>query len=171
MLIQEITKEDSLNRLTHMRLGRLACAQGAQPYVTPFYFAYDSNCLYSFSTVGQRIDWMRVNPLVCVETDNVVSSEEWVSIIIFGRYEELADTPEFTGARAWAHHLLQQKATWWEPGYVKTIVQGAERPLVPVYFRIHIKQITGHQGTPDSAGETDAKTKQGTNRTNGGNAK
>jgi nitroimidazol reductase NimA-like FMN-containing flavoprotein (pyridoxamine 5'-phosphate oxidase superfamily) len=163
MLIQEITEEDSLNRLTHMRLGRLACAQDAQPYVTPFYFAYDSNCFYSFSTVGQRIDWMRVNPLVCVETDSVVSSEEWVSIIIFGRYEELPDTPQWETARGHAHELLEQKATWWEPGYVKTIIQGAERPLVPVYFRIHIEQITGHQGTPDSAEETAAKTNQNTN--------
>src|ERR1700684_4224530 len=104
---------------------------------------------------------MRLNPLVCVETDNVVSSEEWVSIIIFGRQEELPDTQEFELARGHAHELLDQKATWWEPGYVKTIIQGAERPLVPVYFRIHIEQITGHQGTPDSAGETDAKRKQG----------
>jgi nitroimidazol reductase NimA-like FMN-containing flavoprotein (pyridoxamine 5'-phosphate oxidase superfamily) len=151
MLIQEITKQDSLNRLTNMRLGRLACAQGAQPYITPFYFAYDSNYLYSFSTVGQKIDWMRVNPLVCVETDEVQSSEEWVSMIIFGRYEELPNTLEWETERERAHKLLQQKAIWWEPGYVKTIVQGAERPLVPVYFRIYIEQITGHQGSAGRA--------------------
>ena len=158
MLIQEITKQDSLNRLAHIRLGRLACAQGGQPYVTPFYFAYDSNYLYSFSTVGQRINWMRVNPLVCVETDQVVSPEEWVSIIIFGRYEELPDTPEWKRWREWAYGLLQKNAMWWEPGYAKTIVQEAERPLVPVYFRIQIVQITGHQAATGSATEIHAKT-------------
>jgi nitroimidazol reductase NimA-like FMN-containing flavoprotein (pyridoxamine 5'-phosphate oxidase superfamily) len=151
MLIQEITKQDSFNRLANMRLGRLACAQGAQPYILPFYFAYDSNYLYSFSTVGKKIEWMRVNPLVCVETDEVMSSEEWVSIIIFGRYEELPNTLEWEAERARAHELLQRKAIWWEPGYVKTIVQGAERQLVPVYFRIYIEQITGHQGSSGRA--------------------
>jgi nitroimidazol reductase NimA-like FMN-containing flavoprotein (pyridoxamine 5'-phosphate oxidase superfamily) len=151
MLIQEITKQDSFNRLAKMRLGRLACAQGAQPYITPFYFAYDSNYLYSFSTVGQKIEWMRVNPLVCVETDEVMSSEEWVSIIVFGRYEELPNTLEWETERGRAHELLQQKAIWWEPGYVKTIVRGAERQLVPVYFRIYIEHITGHQGSSGRA--------------------
>ena len=82
---------------------------------------------------------------------------------IFGRYEELPDTSEWEVARGRAHELLDQKAMWWEPGYVKTIIQGAERPLVPVYFRIHIEHITVHQGTPDSAGETDPEVKQGTN--------
>jgi nitroimidazol reductase NimA-like FMN-containing flavoprotein (pyridoxamine 5'-phosphate oxidase superfamily) len=147
MLIQEITKQDSFNRLAHMRLGRLACAQGAQPYITPFYFAYESDFLDSFSTVGQKIDWMRANPLVCVEADEVISSEEWISIIVFGRYQELPKKPEWEKERGHAHELLQQKAAWWEPGYVKTIGQRAERQLVPVYFRIHVEEITGHQGS------------------------
>jgi uncharacterized protein len=56
VLIQELTRETSLDLLARMRLGRLACAQGTQPYVVPFYFAYDNDCLYSFSTVGQKIE-------------------------------------------------------------------------------------------------------------------
>jgi uncharacterized protein len=99
MLIQEMAKEENLSLLANMHLGRLGCAQGAQPYIAPFYFAYDSNYLYGFSTVGQKIDWMRANPLVCVETDDLVSSDEWVSIIILGRYEELPDTPEWKTQR------------------------------------------------------------------------
>jgi len=48
-----------------------------------------------------------------------------------------------------AFSLLQRKEIWWEPGYSKTIVQGAERPMVPVYFRIQIVQITGHHTAPE----------------------
>lgn len=158
MLIEEITKEASLELLTHMHLGRLACAQGFQPYVVPFYFAYDSNCLYSFSTIGQKIDWMRANPLVCVETDEVLSSQKWVSVIIFGRYQELPDTPEWKREREFAHNLLRQKANWWEPGYAKTIVDGAERPLFPLFYRIQIAQITGHCAKPDSAPGLETRT-------------
>ena len=52
MLIQELTRQASLDLLARAHLGRLACAQETQPYVVPFYFAYENNCLYSFSTVG-----------------------------------------------------------------------------------------------------------------------
>jgi nitroimidazol reductase NimA-like FMN-containing flavoprotein (pyridoxamine 5'-phosphate oxidase superfamily) len=82
VLIEELTEEASLNVLARTRLGRIACAQGDQPYVVPFYFTYDHHYLYSFSTVGKKIEWMRANPLVCVETDEFESSQQWVSIIV-----------------------------------------------------------------------------------------
>ena len=150
-MIQEMTRQASLDLLARTQFCKLACAQGSQPYVGPCYFAYNKNSLYSFSTVGQKIDWMRANPLVCVEADNVVSPQEWVSVIVFGRYEELPDTPGYQSERAVAHNLLQKKAQWWEPAYLKTILQGTERPLVPVFFRIHIARITGHRATPEPA--------------------
>ena len=149
MLIQELTRPASLDLLARARLGRLACAQGPQPYVVPFYFVFDNNHLYSFSTVGQKIEWMRANPLVCVEVDEVVSPEQWVSVIVFGRYEELPDTPECQSARAFAHTLLKRKAVWWEPAYVKTTLGGTSRPMVPVFYRIDSLQITGRRATPE----------------------
>lgn len=157
MLIQEISNEDSIGLLARMHLGRLACAQGNQPYVVPFYFAYNANYLYSFSTVGQKVNWMRANPLVCVQTDEVVSAEEWVSIVVFGRYEELPDSPECKTARELAFQLLRQRANWWEPGYAKTIVRHAARSLDPIYFRIQIAKITGHHGASKGESEFEAK--------------
>jgi uncharacterized protein len=149
MRIQELDREKSLELLTHLRLGRTACAQAAQPYVVPFYFAYDEGYLYSFSTVGQKISWMRANPLVFVQTDEIVRLEERASLVIFGRYQELPDTPELKMERDLAYSLLQRERIWWEPGYSKTIVQGAERPMLPVYFRIQIDQIAGHHMAPE----------------------
>ncbi len=149
MLIQELTRQASLDLLARTHLGRLACTQGARPYVVPVYFAYDNDYLYSFATVGQKIEWMRANQLVCVEVDEVVSQEQWVSVIVFGRYEELPDTPEWQGARTLAHTLLKRNAAWWEPAYVKTILRDTERPLVPVFYRIRGLQITGLRATPE----------------------
>ena len=144
-VIKELTRQESLEVLARSHLGRLACTRGDQPYIVPIYFAYDSNCLHSFSTVGQKIEWMRDNPLVCVQVDEVVNSQKWVSVIVFGRFEELPDAPEWQDARAVTHGLLRRKAAWWEPGYVKTIIGGTPRPLVPVFYRIHIEKITGHR--------------------------
>ena len=147
-MIQEMTRQASLDLLARTYFGRLACAQANQPYVVPFYFTYHNDSLYSFATVGQKIAWMRTNPMVCVEADEVVSPEEWVSVIVFGRYEELPDTPEYQPQRAVAHNVLQKQGMWWEPGHVKTILHGTERQMVPVFYRINIGEITGHRATP-----------------------
>ena len=152
MLVQELSRQESLELLARARLGRLACTSGPQPYVAPFYFAYHDRSLYSFSTVGQKIEWMRANPLVCVETDEVVSPQQWVSIILFGRYEELPEAPPWQSARAFAHKLLRQTPMWWEPAYAKTTHCGPQRPLIPVFYRIHIDQITGHRAIPEPGG-------------------
>ena len=146
MLIEDIPRQACIDILTRTQLGRLAGAQGGQPYITPHFFAYHSNALYSFSTVGQKVTWMRANPLVCVETDEVETPQQWASVIVFGRYEELTPEAEHhEGARTLALRLLQQRPMWWEPGYAKTVHEESERPLEWVYFRIRITQITGHR--------------------------
>ncbi len=145
MHIEELTKQASLQFLADHRFGRLACASHSQPYITPFNFAYHDHFIYSFSTVGQKIEWLRINPLACVEVDEIDSPWQWTSVIVSGRYEELADEPNTATARQLAHKLLQEHDLWWEPGYVTTLQHGERRPLVPVYFRLSIDQITGHK--------------------------
>jgi len=145
MLIHEMTENECRTALARVSFGRLACARDNQPYVVPIYFSYDGKHLYGFSTLGQKIEWMRSNPLVCLEIDERTSHHQWLSVVVFGRYEELPDTPEFGCARVQAHELLQQRAMWWEPAYVAT---EHREQLTPIFFRIHIKQMTGHRATP-----------------------
>jgi len=40
-LIQELSRQESLDLLARAHLGRLACAHKTQPYIVPVYFAYD----------------------------------------------------------------------------------------------------------------------------------
>ena len=148
MLIQDMTREMSIDLLKRAHIGRLGCVQGLQPYVVPISFAYHQQFIYSFTTVGQKIEWMRANPLVCVEVDEIVSRHEWQTVVIFGRYQELPDTPECCGIRVVAHDLLAKTAMWWEPGYAMTLHRGEERPLQPIYFRVSIRRISGRQGLP-----------------------
>ncbi len=150
MVIRELTRQESLDLLTRIHLGRLACARANQPYVVPISFAYHYNSLYCATTIGQKIEWMRENPLVAVEVDEIFSAQQWESVIVSGRYEEFSDTPETRDLRQLAWGLLQEtNKLWWEPGYVKTILGDAERPLAPLYFRIHIGRITGHRATKE----------------------
>jgi nitroimidazol reductase NimA-like FMN-containing flavoprotein (pyridoxamine 5'-phosphate oxidase superfamily) len=95
MAIREMSREECLQVLAGARLARLACAHENQPYVVPVYISYHeaSGCLYGFTTPGQKVEWMRINPLVCVEVDNIAAYDQWVSVIAMGRYEELPETP------------------------------------------------------------------------------
>lgn len=150
MHIKELTREVSLHFLADIHFGRLACAKDSQPYVTPFNFAYHDQYIYSFSTVGRKIEWLRGNPLACVEVDEITNPQQWTSVIVFGRYEELPATANGHATREFAFKLLQQRELWWEPGFAKTILHGAERPLDPVYYRLSIDEISGHRATPIS---------------------
>jgi nitroimidazol reductase NimA-like FMN-containing flavoprotein (pyridoxamine 5'-phosphate oxidase superfamily) len=158
-LVQELPERESLDLLARTSFGRIASAQGAQPYVVPFYFTYDNYYLYSFSTVGRKIECMRANPRVCVETDEVVSSQQWVSIVVFGLYEELPDTPTCQQERAFAHSLLQKRAMWWEPGCETAVRHSIQRQLAlsPLFYRIRVVQISGHRAGPEPAASTDTK--------------
>ena len=149
MLINDMTRQASIDLLTRTRFGRLACAHEGQPYISPMYCAYEDNYIYSFSTLGQKIGWMRLNPLVCVEADELVSPQDWATVVVLGKYEELPDTPRCEGARKRAFDLLQRRPMWWEPGYVKTVINEKTRPMEFVYFRIYVHQISGHRGTPE----------------------
>ncbi len=146
MLIQNMTREMSIDLLKRTHIGRLACAQDLQPYVVPISFAYHQEFIYSFAAIGEKIEWMRVNPLVCLEVDEIVNRQEWQTVVIFGRYQELPDTPECSRIRVVAHDLLAETAMWWEPGYAKALHQGEERPLEPIYLRVSIRRISGRQG-------------------------
>jgi nitroimidazol reductase NimA-like FMN-containing flavoprotein (pyridoxamine 5'-phosphate oxidase superfamily) len=98
MVIREMTREECLRVLGGSRLARLGCAADNQPYVVPVYLALGDSpggepCLYGFTTPGQKVEWMRANPRVCVEVDEVAAHDHWVSVVVFGRYEELPEVP------------------------------------------------------------------------------
>jgi uncharacterized protein len=146
MIIVDLTYDECIKVLTRLSFGRLACSQDNHPYIVPIYFAYHERYLYSFATLGQKIEWMRANPLVCVEADEIINHYNWVSVVVQGYYEELEDAPGWMGQRILAYGLLQQRAMWWEPAHVRTDAN----ELVPIYYRIHVNHVTGRRAKPDA---------------------
>ncbi len=143
MLIQDLSKQDCFSLLSRVGFGKLACAQDAQPYIVPIYFTVEGHNIYTFSTMGQKIEWMRTNPLVCLEADEIVTAQKWQSVIVLGRYHEVPNTAAGESERKMIHHLLARKANWWEPGYARTALRAHDRPLELVYFWISVESITG----------------------------
>jgi len=160
MLIEELTEEECFAALSRTRSARLACARESQPYIVPIHIVYDgsnsgSHTVYGWTTLGQKVEWMRSNPRCCLEWDEVESYDRWWSIVAVGRYEELLDAPATRNERLKAYGLLSKYLMWWQPGaasYVANIERQAAQPYSPIYYRILIDQITGRRAIPDSRG-------------------
>ena len=146
MIVKEMTRQECVALLSECRLGRLACARDNRPYVVPISYAFADNHLYGFSLVGQKIEWMRTNPLVCVQVDQFAQHREWQSVVIYGRYEELSEEGRWVSERFRAWSLLQAKqANWWEPGSLKPGLRTAAKAPPHLFYRIKIESMTGRQ--------------------------
>jgi uncharacterized protein len=145
MIVKDMTRQQCLDVLSASRLGRLACVRDNQPYVVPIYCVFGDNNLYSFSRVGQKIEWMRANPHVCVQIDQFTQAREWRSVVAYGRYEELADSSQWVRERLHAWSLLQMQANWWEPGGLKPSSQSEPGASPYLFYRIRIERLTGRQ--------------------------
>jgi uncharacterized protein len=151
MIIREMSPQECRDLLARLSFGRLACARKNQPYVVPIYFTLKADRLYGFATVGQKIEWMRSNPLVCVEADEVPSHDKWMTVVAQGRYEEMPDTPKHAAMRREAQAMLEKRSMWWQTGFAAARTHREFKEQVPVFFSIRIKQITGLRASPDPA--------------------
>ena len=147
MVIQEMTEGECRAMLAGTHVARLACARNNQPYIVPIHVDLDGEFLYGYATLGQKIEWMRLNPLVCLEVDELVTHGQWASVVVFGHYEELPHTPEYEGSRTVAERLFERHPGWWEPASVPL---AAHEQRTRIVFRIRIGRVTGRRAAPDT---------------------
>ena len=86
MDIREMTQQECTTMLKSARLGRLACVRDNRPYVVPIHFAFGDNFIFSFSLPGKKVEWMRENPHVCLQVDDVGTVHGWKSVEPHGKY-------------------------------------------------------------------------------------
>jgi uncharacterized protein len=142
METNEMTAEECSAFLERASLGRLGCSYENQPYVVPIHLAYEDPYLYVFSTLGQKVKWMRANPKVCVQTDEIKNESEWISVIVYGEYEELPD-PQRTAERKHANSLLAKRYQWWLHALGERQMRVSENSIEPLFFRIRIQSMSG----------------------------
>lgn len=149
MFVRELSHEECIALVSSNHIGRLACARDDQPYIVPIQYAFAANRLYGFSMPGQKIDWMRANPRVCVQIDEFSGRESWKSAVIYGKYRELPDTKSGHHERLQAWSLLEKRTNWWEPGGLKPAEQGVAGASPHLFFVIEIDDMTGRAAGQD----------------------
>jgi uncharacterized protein len=142
MQMTEMTEQECSTVLAQVAFGRLACSFRDQPYIVPLYFAYENGYVFALSTLGQKIEWMRENPKVCFQVDQIEGDHRWASVIANGVFEELRE-PRFTDERAHARKLLSTRSHWWEAPLAERQLKSGEELISPIIFRIRIDSMTG----------------------------
>ena len=146
MIINKLTSEECTSLLAKATLARLACALDNQPYVIPIYIAYDDGNLYALSTLGQKIEWMRANPKVCLQVDEIQTPEQWSSVVVNGQYQELTE-PQYSEEHAHARKLLEKRHRWWQAAMAERQMTAGDHLIAPLFFRVRIESISGLMAT------------------------
>ncbi|WP_431218974.1 pyridoxamine 5'-phosphate oxidase family protein [Leifsonia xyli] len=86
---RELTRDEIDDVLSEQTVGRLGLVDGSTPYVVPISYAYRDGDVYAHSAQGRKLDALRAHPEICFEVDDVVSIDEWTSVIAWGTFEQL----------------------------------------------------------------------------------
>ena len=93
-MLGELNEEQIENLLKDLPIGRIGCHADGITYIVPVNYVYDGIAIYVHSAKGLKIDMMRKNPEVCFQTDAIDSLSNWVSVIAWGKFEEITDMLE-----------------------------------------------------------------------------
>jgi uncharacterized protein len=149
MQVVPISKQECGKLLKRISIGRLACSSENQPYVVPVAYSYEPGCVYVFSTLGKKIKWMRQNPKVCLQVDEIGNLSNWLSVIVMGTYLELCET-QYPAQREHARELLAQFSEWWRTPLAERREQISDLSVEPVFFRIDIVSMSGLRAIPEA---------------------
>jgi uncharacterized protein len=149
MRIIAISQQECIELLKRVSIGRLACSLNDQPYIVPVTFSYEPDFIYIFSTLGKKIKWMRQNPKVCLQSDEIGNRSNWLSVIVTGTYLELRE-PQYTAQQEHALEQLAQYSDWWRNPLAQRREQNSDLSIETVFFRIDIQSMTGLRTVPDA---------------------
>ena len=149
MRIIEMSQQECRELLKRVSIGRLGCSLDDQPYVVPVGFSYEPDYIYMFSTLGKKIKWMRQNPKVCLQADEIGNRSNWLSVIVTGTYLELRE-PQYTAQLEHALEQLEQYSEWWRNPLAQRREQTRDLSIETVFFRIDIGSMSGLRTMPEA---------------------
>ena len=145
-----LNKEQIKEVITNNFIGHLGCHADGKSYVVPISYAFDGTHIYARTFEGLKVDMIRKNPQVCFQIDSMVSMNDWQSVIIWGKVEELIEKTE----REKGLNVLLSRAL---PNVSSDTVKfSAEWPfptsdlskIEGIVFRISIDEVTGRCERP-----------------------
>ncbi|UVC12383.1 pyridoxamine 5'-phosphate oxidase family protein (plasmid) [Rhizobium sp. TH2] len=141
MNIKDMSDSACVAFIESQRIGRLGCCKDGRPYVVPITFVCSNRLIYSFSMPGQKLEFMRSNPVVCLEVENIERRDKWQCAVVQGLFHEFTGDDE--KQQAWK--ILQRHNDWWEVGGQVVHHGDKDGDRTPTYYSISMDVVTGRQ--------------------------
>jgi len=144
-MLGKLTSTQINNILSSQSVCRLACTDGKKPYVTPVTYAYDGKFIYGQTQEGTKLNILRKNPNVCLQMDIMNSMNNWQSVLVYGKFEELKNKAADTARE----YLFDKVLTLMTSSTIHNFEhEGATKVddnnrIKSIMYRIKIKEITG----------------------------
>jgi nitroimidazol reductase NimA-like FMN-containing flavoprotein (pyridoxamine 5'-phosphate oxidase superfamily) len=143
-MIKELSEAEIDQVLRRQRVGRIGSTSVGHVQVTPIIYGYDGSSIYGHSRFGRKIQYMRGNPEVCFEVEEIVDATSWRVVVLHGTYTELTDLHD----RDIAMRLILAQAGGGPESSAVQVEHGSEL----VVYRIGINERSGrHEGGLEDA--------------------
>jgi len=139
--VSDMSPDDMNALLQRESFGHLGCARDGRPYVVPMNYAYDGKELYFFTTHGMKTQFIRTNPQVCLQVEEVVDGTSWRSVMVVGRAIELTLADEIQRAMK----LITERNPALAPAISNTQIDSLGRAVEIALYRITPEIIDGRQ--------------------------
>lgn len=145
-MLGKLTREEMEDLLTDSAIGRIGCSNNGKIYVVPVNYVYDNGYIIVHGQEGQKVEWMRQNPLVCFEVDKIADNTSWRSVIVQGVYEEITEELDrYEAMQLFVSRMLKLKVSATAVSPESGEERKSDGTAIPkmVIFRIAVKEMSG----------------------------
>lgn len=139
--VKAMSRPEIVALLRGGKTGHLGCTRDGHPYVVPMNYAFDSECLYFFTTEGTKTEYIAANPEVCFQVEEVEDVRNWSSVMALGPAERLSQPEEVERAM----RLLAERNPTLEPAVNETKVGAWRRFNNIVIYRVRPHSLHGRR--------------------------
>lgn len=146
-MVKNLSIDACLELLQNNHVGKLAYIYGQWPHITPITYCHDSDekCIISYSAEGHKMHAMRSYGNVALQVDEIVTIQEWKSVLVQGQFEQLNGS----SAKYYLHRFAQGVRSAIErqggetPRFIKDFSSKLDDRGMPLVYRISITDIVG----------------------------
>ena len=137
--VKAMSRPEIAALLLRGKTGHLGCTRDGHPYVVPMNYAFDSGCLYFFTTEGTKTEFIEANHEVCFQVEEVGDASRWRSVMVTGRAKRLAKPEEVERAM----QLITERNPTLTPALNRTEIGAWKRLANIAVYRVRPEALYG----------------------------
>ena len=139
--VKAMSRPEIVALLRRGKAGHLGCSRDNHPYVVPMNYAFDSECLYFFTTEGTKTEYIAANSEVCFQVEEVADVRSWSSVMALGPAERIHKLQEME----YAMRLIAERNPTLEPAVNETKIGSRRRLNNIAIYRVRPHSLHGRR--------------------------